>query len=155
MNKQAFTFLTLFTLMMMLAVYYVTLPVETKKLDANDLIVTTETDPFEYYKTEKQKQEEEKRNQNEQVISSSTATSEEKLEALSQNSLMDAVAVFENLVQDHLKENGFESCFIEKNNEIVRVVLPSEFNSQQNALKVIQLIHEISDENVFVEVSFE
>ena len=55
MNKQAFTFLTLFTLMMMLAVYYVTLPVETKKLDANDLIVTTETDPFEYYKTEKQK----------------------------------------------------------------------------------------------------
>ena len=54
-----------------------------------------------------------------------------------------------------LKENGYEECFVEKNNEILRVVLPESEKSHETAVKVIGLIDLICDEDVLIEVSFE
>lgn len=155
MNKQAFTFLTLFTLVLMLSIYYITLPTETKNLDGSDLIAHVEQDVFEQYQKEKESQDAESRSYNEQVISSSTSTSEEKLEALNQNSVMDQEANTEHQIEQILKELGYESCFVEINKEIVRVVLPKEFDSQINALNVIQKVSQICEQQVLIEVSFE
>ena len=155
MNKQAFTFLTLFTLVVLLGVYYVTLPADSITIEPDQLIASSEENRIEQYNELKQKNNKETMNQNEQVISNSSTTSEEKLEALQENTVLQGVILFEQNVESLLKENGYEECFVEKNNEILRVVLPESEKSHETAVKVIGLIDLICDEDVLIEVSFE
>ncbi len=155
MNKQAFTFLTLFTLVLLLGVYYVTLPADSVEFQMDDLIASAEKSVFEQYEDVKQQLTEELKSKNEQVISSSSTSSEEKLEALENNAVLDAAMQFEALVQQMLKEKGIETSFVEKNDDIVRIVLPKTENEQFTALQLMRWVDEISDEHVLVEVSFE
>jgi len=155
MNKQAFTFLTLFTLVLLLGVYYVTLPADSVEFQMDDLIASAEKSVFEQYEDVKQQLTEELKSKNEQVISSSSTSSEEKLEALENNAVLDAAVQFEALVQQMLKEKGIETSFVEKNDDIVRIVLPKTENEQFTALQLMRWVDEISDEHVLVEVSFE
>lgn len=155
MNKQAFTFLTLFTLVLLLGVYYVTLPADSVEFQMDDLIASAEKSVFEQYEDVKQQLTEELKSKNEQVISSSSTSSEEKLEALENNAALDAAVQFEALVQQMLKEKGIETSFVEKNDGIVRIVLPKTENEQFTALQLMRWVDEISDEHVLVEVSFE
>ncbi|MBQ4343627.1 MAG: hypothetical protein IJC38_07045 [Erysipelotrichaceae bacterium] len=155
MNKQAFTFLTLFTLVLLLGVYYVTLPADSVEFQMDDLIASAEKSVFEQYEDVKQQLTEELKSKNEQVISSSSTSSEEKLEALENNAALDAAVQFEAFVQQMLKEKGIETSFVEKNDDIVRIVLPKTENEQFTALQLMRWVDEISDEHVLVEVSFE
>ena len=155
MNKQAFTFLTLLTLVLLLGAYYVTLPADTISIEPDQLITSVQDNVIEQYNELKQQQNEEMKMQNEQVISSSSTTSDEKLEALRQNSLLEGTVLFEENVMSLLKESGYEECFVEKNDEILRVVLPLQEKSHETAVKVIMLVDLICEEDVLIEVSFE
>ena len=155
MNKQAFTFLTLFTLVVLLGVYYVTLPADSITIEPDQLITSIEENVIEQYNELKQKNNKETMNQNEQVISNSSTTSEEKLEALQENTVLQGVILFEQNVESLLKENGYEECFVEKNNEILRIVLPESIKSHETAVKIIGLVDLICDDDVLIEVSFE
>lgn len=155
MNKQAFTFLTLLTLVVLLGVYYVTLPADNTTIEPDQLITSVEQSAIEQYNQLKTQQSEELKEKNEQVISSSMTSSEEKLEAIQENTLLEGIVLFEENVSSLLKENGFDECFVEKNNDIVRIVLPVEQKSQTNAVKVITLVDVICDDDVLIEVSFE
>ena len=155
MNKQAFTFLTLFTLVVLLGVYYVTLPADSITIEPDQLIASSEENRIEQYNELKQKNNKETMNQNEQVISNSSTTSEEKLEALQENTVLQGVILFEQNVESLLKENGYEECFVEKNNEILRIVLPESVKSHETAVKIIGLVDLICDDDVLIEVSFE
>ena len=55
MNKQAFTFLTLFTLVVLLGVYYVTLPADSITIEPDQLIASSEENRIEQYNELKQK----------------------------------------------------------------------------------------------------
>ena len=155
MNKQAFTFLTLFTLVVLLGVYYVTLPADSITIEPDQLITSIEENVIEQYNELKQQKNEETMNQNEQVISNSTTTSEEKLEALQKNTVLQGIVLFEQNEESLLKENGYEECFVEKNGEILRVVLPVDKKSHETAVKVIALVDLICEEDILIEVSFE
>ncbi len=155
MNKQAFTFLTLFTLVVLLGVYYVTLPADSITIEPDQLIASSEENRIEQYNELKQKNNKETMNQNEQVISNSSTTSEEKLEALQENTVLQGVILFEQNVESLLKENGYDECFVEKNNEILRIVLPESVKSHETAVKIIGLVDLICDDDVLIEVSFE
>ncbi len=155
MNKQAFTFLTLFTLVLLLGVYYVTLPADSGSIDPDTLISYVQNDLIEQYTEEKKQMNDDLKRQNEQIISSSVSTSEEKLEALEKNAVLNATEQFEAQVSDLLYEQGIESCFVEKNDQIVRVVLPEKYSSQSMAVNVMKWIMDISYEDLLVEVSFE
>lgn len=155
MNKQAFTFLTLFTLVLLLGVYYVTLPADSGSISPDALISSVQSDLIEQYTEEKKQTTDDLKRQNEQIISSSVSTSEEKLEALEKNAVLSAKEQFETQISDLLKEQGIESCFVEKNDQIVRVVLPEQYSSQTMAVNVMKWILEMSSEELLVEVSFE
>ena len=155
MNKQAFTFLTLFTLVVLLGVYYVTLPADSITIEPDQLISTSEENRIDQYNELKQQKNEELIAQNEQVISNSQTTSEEKLEALQENTLLQGVVLFEQNVESLLKENGYAECFVEQNDDILRVVLPASEKSHETAVKVIGLVDLICEEEMLIEVSFE
>ena len=155
MNKQAFTFLTLFTLVVLLGVYYVTLPADSITMEQNQLISSIEENIIDQYNELKQQKNEDIVTQNEQVISNSQTTSEEKLEALQENTLLQGVVLFEQNVESLLKEKGYTECFVEKNDDILRIVLPSSLKSHETAVEVIGLVDLICDEDVLIEVSFE
>ena len=155
MNKQAFTFLTLFTLVLLLSVYYVTLPSDSSTISPDSLISSVEQDIIEEYTQEKRKQSDELIRKNEQVISSSSSTSEEKLEALKDNAELNVKEQIELEIEELLKEHGYDMCFVEKNEQVIRVVLPLEYESQQTAVQVMKWIGSICFEDELIEVSFE
>ena len=88
-------------------------------------------------------------------ISEQAQIRREKLEALRQNTLLEGTVLFEENVTSLLKENGYEECFVEKNGEILRVVLPVDKKSHETAVKVIALVDLICEEDILIEVSFE
>lgn len=157
MNKQAFTFLTLFTLVLMLAVYYVTLPLDNPEVSADDLIVAKseeDTGLKEYQVTLDEKHSDEV-NDNESVISSSQSTLEEKLAALENISQSEKTSNLEAKIQQDLAASSFSDCFVEIEDEVTRIVCPKEYQSSANAILILQIVYESISQDNLVEVSFE
>ena len=156
MNKQAFTFLTLFTLVLMLAVYYVTLPLDHPQTKTDDLIVsnTAENSLSEYQSGLNEKHSTEV-SENESVISSSESSLEEKLEALENISQTEKTSNLEKKIQQDLTEGSFSGCFVEIEEEVTRIVCPQDYLSKENASMILSIVYQSVGKENLVEVSFE
>ena len=152
MNRQAFTFLTLFSLVLMLTVYYVTLPVEnTSDLNPNTLIASAENTGVSYDEllksvTEKREVLSEQYNS---ILASSTASESEKHEAL------ETLRVSETALESMLGEKGYEGCFVEISEEMIHITCQKKYKNAQDAAKILAEVQKTMDQEVSVEVSFE
>ena len=86
MNKQAFAFLTLFTLILMLSIYYVTLPADQGQLNPDQLLTGQNEDQDSLATMQQQLQDKHNAQaQNSQaIVASPSASTEEKQDALQQ-----------------------------------------------------------------------
>lgn len=84
MNKQAFAFLTLFTLILMLSIYYVTLPADQGQLNPDQLLTGQNEDQDSLATMQQQLQDKHNAQaQNSQsIVASPSASTEEKQDAL-------------------------------------------------------------------------
>lgn len=156
MNKQAFTFLTLFTLVLMLAVYYVTLPLDQPGVSTDDLIVsTTESDPIDSYQTGLNEKHNAEVDDNESVLSSKDSTLEDKLEALENISQTEMTSNLEGKIQQDLADGSFSGCFVEIEDEVTRIVCPKDYLGKENATAILSIVYESISSEDLVEVSFE
>lgn len=154
MNRQAFTFLTLFTLVLMLAVYYVTLPLEDPTVSDENLIVSQQDD-FEDYKQDLLEKHDTLISDNESVISNSESTLNEKLEALQIISDTEKTNTLETAILANLSSCGFEGCFVEVEDEVTRVVCPKKYVGKNNAVEILEEVYRFIEEQNLVEITFE
>lgn len=154
MNRQAFTFLTLFTLVLMLAVYYVTLPLEDPTVSDENLIVSQQDD-FEDYKQDLLEKHDTLISDNESVISNSESTLNEKLEALQIISDTEKTNTLETAILTNLSSCGFEGCFVEVEDEVTRVVCPKKYVGKNNAVEILEEVYRFIEEQNLVEITFE
>lgn len=158
MNRQAFTFLTLFSLVLMLTVYYVTLPVEnTSDLDPNTLIASVENTGDGYNAllkavTEKRSILTEQYNA---ILASSESSETAKHEALLKLNELETLRVSETALESMLEEKGYEGCFVEIAEETIHITCQKQYKNNQDAAKIIAEIQKSAERNVTVEVSFE
>ncbi len=158
MNRQAFTFLTLFSLVLMLTVYYVTLPVEnTSDLNPNTLIASAENTGVSYDEllksvTEKREVLSEQYNS---ILASSTASESEKHEALTMLNELETLRVSETALESMLGEKGYEGCFVEISEEMIHITCQKKYKNAQDAAKILAEVQKTMDQEVSVEVSFE
>ena len=145
MNKQAFAFLTLFTLILMLSVYYVTLPADQSQLNPDELLTG---------QTEDEKRNTEIQN-NEATVSSGSATTEQKQEALQQVDQIQQTQQTELAIVNALTENGLDGCLAELDDDLIRIACPKSLEGTDNASLIMKIVSSLMDGQQIPEVTFQ
>lgn len=152
MNRQAVAFLTMFSLILMLAVYYVTMPmdplipIEEKPVSGDQILVDMQTELTN------------KRtllmNQYSNVLANAQSTSLEKTDAMEQLEYLKHLASEESIYKDVILKMGYEQNYIEISENLMKITVIKEGNTVEDASKIIKAILTKSNYQYIPEVSF-
>lgn len=149
MNKQAFTFLTLFSLILVLSIYYIMLP----PVSTDNSVSKTENPIVQL-----QEQLEKKRNdiisKNNQIIAKESSTSDSINKALETISETKNMGEKEKKIVDKIKEMGFKDAYVEIDNQTIKVTVLKKDATQSDASKIIKEILKLVGNDYQVEVKF-
>lgn len=160
-NKQNLWFITLFSLILILGIYYVAIPEETiTVLNENDNSTTVNTEITTSDSLVAMRVEEEEKLLEEMEVAQSTllninATSDEKNEAYELlqelNNKKGKISEFESLIKD---KYNYESCVkIDGNN--INITILSEDLGEKTANEIINLIQEKYENQMYITVKFQ
>jgi len=157
-RKQNLWFLTLFSLVLVLGVYYVTMPGEiVVNKEEENITPTIEIIENEYLTALRQEKEEERKNlkkEYENKLSSSTSTSEEKNNAyLGIKGLNELKEEEENLEEKIKKEFELDSYIKIKEDEIT-VVVANDKHDTKLANNIMRFIQSLYDKRKVISISF-
>ncbi|NBK97292.1 MAG: hypothetical protein EOM50_04640 [Erysipelotrichia bacterium] len=146
MKKQAIAFFTMFSLILMLSIYYITLPKETTKVVKEDVSVIADLEQ----ESENNKEEEEEKNND--VISDPDADEESKNEAILKNETLKENEKLANTYKQTISDMGYENS-VEIKEKTIYVTLQGEQN-EKIASKVMKTLYKACENKYFIEVSF-
>lgn len=167
-NKQSLWFLTLFSLILVLSVYYVTMPsdlllkseVEGGSIEANDTNsenVNVEVEESEILVSLRVDLEEERmtlKKDLEAVLTNAEATVDEKNEAYDKLTYLNTVFGEEEKLENKIKKNYNIESFIEINNNEINVVAISSTHDVKLANNIMRSIQEEYKDKVYITVNF-
>lgn len=159
MNKQATAFLTMFSLILMLSVYYVTLPsgeevvVQEDEREQEEVMNQADENTNEDMQSTITSKQEEELYKHNSVISDIESSEEEKQNALNTIEQMKANMQIQQQIQETLTAEGFQSA-IEIDGDTCKVVILESEDTAENANLIMKKAYEISEGRYFIEVSF-
>ncbi len=165
-NKQNLWFLTLFSLILVLSVYYVTMPNELLlKTDLekngdnknNEEKVNLEQEESEILVSLRVDKEEERRLEKtdlQSILTSSTATTEEKNNAYDKLTYLNTVLGEEEKLENKIKSKLNVDSFVEIDNNQVNVIAISKNHDVKLANNIMRTVQEEYKEKVYVTVNF-
>lgn len=163
MNKQALAFLTLFSLILMLSVYYVTLP-----NDVTAVVSENSGEPAKKQQDTSQTQGEEelaklqdtitqglneKLNEAKAVVADAQSSEEEKKDALNTIEELEQVQQQQQQIQAKLKELGYESA-VEISDGTCRITLYDVEESEDAVHQAMNAAYGVAKDNYLLEVTF-
>ncbi|OUQ09332.1 hypothetical protein B5E92_00745 [Erysipelatoclostridium sp. An15] len=152
MNRQAITFLTLFSLILVLSIYYVLLPPET---ETNEVAVNRgELSQIEILQEELDQKRADLISENNAIIASSESSSDEIASALASISEAKETAALEKEITKIINDAGFKSAFVEVENKTIKVVVDKKEANSSDANSIIKTIMEKTNNEYQVEVKF-
>ena len=152
MNRQAITFLTLFSLILVLSIYYILLPPENT---ANEVAVNDqEVSQIEALQKNLDKEREDLISENNAIIASSESDSDKIASALATISEAKETAALEAKITKTVNEAGFKNAFVEVENKTIKVVVDKKDGSGNDANSIIKAIMEETKNEYQVEVKF-
>lgn len=156
MNRQAITFLSLFSLILVLSVYYVMLPPVNQENQDIAVSEVEENDGSENksMQDELEKKREEKIEKNEEVISSNTSTNDEVSNALEAIDETKAMQSEEEKVTAALNEAGYENVFVEITHKTIKVTVNQKETKDDDAVNVMKLVMEKTQQKYTPEIKF-
>ena len=149
MNKQAFTFLTLFSLILVLSVQYIMLPPTTQE----ETVTQTQT-TIQQLQKQLDKKREDIISKNNQIIAKESSTSDSINEALETISETKNRSDKERNIVDKIKELGYQEVYVEIDNETVKITILKKDATQSDASKIIKEVLNLLGEEYQVEVKF-
>jgi len=168
-NKQNLWFLTLFSLILVLSVYYITMPNElllnaevinnsnnNKEKDASEK-VNMEVEESEILVALRLDLEEERmtlKKDLESILTNTLATTDEKNEAYDKLNYLNTISGEEEKLQNKIKTKFNIECFIEVDNNEINVVAVSDTHDVKLANNIMRTIQEEYSEKVYVTVNF-
>ena len=150
MNRQAIAFLTMFSLVLMLAVYYITMPIQ--QGDETPVVSTPNT--FEQMKIELSNKQQSLLESYTATMASSTSTSQEKAIAMEQMSKLNQIMNDEKIYTDMLYTLGYENCYLEIEQDVMKIHVQSDTFDTSDASKIIKTVLSESNYQYIPEVSF-
>ena len=150
MNRQAIAFLTMFSLVLMLAVYYITMPIQ----QGEETPVVSTPNTFEQMKIELSNKQQSLLDSYTATMASSTSTSQEKAIAMEQMSKLNQVMNDEKIYTDMLHTLGYENCYLEIEQDVMKIHVQSDSFDTSDASKIIKTVLSQSNYQYIPEVSF-
>ena len=164
-NKEHLWFLTLFSLILVLSVYYITMPNDLllsnqvfkendKSENDNVAVEVVEDDILVSLRLDKDEERENEKKTLQSVLTNTAASIDEKNEAYEKLTYLNNVYGEEEKLEKKVKECCDISSFIEVNNNEINVVGISKNHSVNLANKIMRAIQEEYPQKVNVTVSF-
>ena len=138
MNRQAITFLTLFSLILVLSIYYILLPPEG---EASEVSVNNEE--LSQIEVLQQNLEKERADVNNKIAAALANISEAK-----------ETAALEAKITKIINDAGFKNAFVEVENKTIKVVIDKKEASSSDANSIIKTVMEKTKNEYQVEVKF-
>lgn len=149
MNKQAFTFLTLFSLILVLSIYYIMLPPQSQ-----EEVVTNNQTTIEQLQQQLDKKREDIITKNNEIIAKESSTSESINEALETISETKNLGEKEKSIVAKIKELGYQDAYVEIDTHTIKVTILKKEATQSDASQVIKEILNLVGDGYQVEVKF-
>ena len=159
-NKQSMWFLTLFSLILVLSVYYLTMPSSLFATNNDDQktsekVTVKESDILTALRVEDEDEMTSLRNEYRTTLTNEAATVEEKNNAYEQIKLLDVLKGREEKLEKMIKETYKMNSFVKIDSDQVRVVIASEKHDTELANNIMRSIQENFENKVYISVKFQ
>ena len=166
-NKQGLWFLTLFSLILVLSVYYITMPneifeneqiIEEKQEEVNkeetEEVNKENTSYVETLKIELDSERAEIIDTLQQIINDSTKTTDEKNEAYEQMKEINNIKGMEDQIEKKLKEELSLNAYVKQEENKIEVIVEKEEHDVALANKIMRTIQEEYSEPMSISIKF-
>ena len=162
-NKKNLWFLTLFSLVLVLSVYYITMPTEllmtnnSENINSNkDTIETNieELNIVEALKSEDNTITLEEINKLKETIANKDATTEDKNQAFDALKTLNQISSKEELLEEKIKTTHNLDSFIKIDGDQIRVVINSDDHSNKVANNIMKTIQNNFDTKQYISIQF-
>lgn len=153
MNKQAITFLTLFSLILVLSIYYILLPPELAD-DSQVNISERSNSEIEILQSELEAKRETIISENNDIIASANSDNETISAALEMIAETKDIAAKERELTNIITELGFKESFVEIDNNSVKVIVEKNDGDKSDANTIIKALLSHLGSEYQVEVKF-
>lgn len=167
-NKKNLWFLTLFSLILVLSVYYVTMPSELLMTTNNNYTETTEVSKTEEptvnveesniltaLRIEAEEQVSTELEELQAILVNADASAEEKNLAYEKIKNINNIRTEEEKLEKQIKETFDLKAFVKINGDQIRVVISSDKHDNELANNIIRKIQENYEQNKYISVKFQ
>ena len=161
MNKQNLWFLTLFSLILILGVYYITLPSEifssnaTKNVSKNIDVDVSENNKLIALRVERNEEISSVMSELQNKIISSSSTSEEKNIAFEQLQVLNLAKGKENYLEEKILKDYNVNSYVEINNDNIYITISSKDHSNTLANDIMRSVQAEFETKKNITVKFE
>ena len=160
-NRRNLWFLTLFSLILILGVYYVTLPSDifkssdTKKVNSNVEIELEENDKLVALRVERDEKLSDVMNELQEKITSDKISSEERNAAFEELQILNLSKGKELMLEDKLNTDFNIKSFVEIDNDNIKVTINSTEHNKSIANNIMRSIQSEFDSKKIITIKFE
>lgn len=161
MNKQNLWFLTLFSLILILGVYYITLPSEifnsskTENVSKNIDVDVSENNKLIALRVERNEKISSVMSELQDKIISSSSTTEEKNTAFEELQVLNLAKGKETYLEDKILDNYKINSYVEINNDNIKVTISSSNHNNDIANNIMRSIQEEFEDKKIITIKFE
>jgi stage III sporulation protein AH len=159
MKKQNLWFLTLFSLILVLSVYYITMPsslfATNNGKDNNKKVVIEESEILTALRIDCEDERSAMRDEFRMVLTNIEASVEEKNNAYEQLKLLDIIKGQEEELEAIIKDKYKLSAFVKIDGNQIRVVVASNKHDTELANNIMRSIQDNFDEKMYISVKFQ
>ena len=161
-NKQNLWFLTLFSLILVLSVYYITMPsdllntaIEASDNDSSIVVNVNEENSLSVLRIMSDEERFKEMEDLRLILTNVDSTLEEKNNAYEKMQLIEETKGKEKVLEDKIKNKYNLKTFIKINNNQIKVVAESNEHSYELANNIIRSIQEEYSEKMYISVKFQ
>ena len=160
-NRKNLWFLTLFSLILVLGIYYITLPSEifsdnkTKEVNKTVDVKVSENDKLVALRVKRNEKIETTMSELQDKLTSSSLTSEEKNSAFEELQLLNLAKGKETYLEDKILNDFKIKSFVEINNDNIKVTISCSEHNSELANKIMRSIQEEFKEKKNITIKFE
>lgn len=162
MNKQNLWFITLFSLILVLGVYYVTMPndlllvsKDKTNIDEKVSVIVEEAELISALRITKEEERLALQSNYQSVLTNSESTNEEKNEALEMIRSLNENASLESNLETKIKKDYDLECCVEIDSSVITSTCSSSSHNNTLANNIMRSIQEEFDTNKYITIKFE
>lgn len=159
-NKQSILLLTLFSLILVLSIYYITMPKEfsnvaNKTINESSKKVIKENEVISTLKVEKEEEREKQIKELQTILTKDDATKEEKNNAYEELKNINMLKGKEEEISKTIKKEYKIDNFIQIKDDQVRIVLIKKENDVKLANEIMNMVQQNFNDKVYITVKFQ